>query len=172
MTPAQVRSYYERGEDLRRGRGVHEQEIRPRYQARADVIERFAQGVSTTDDTEYVARWRRRAAPAWIPRNRAAVSDELAVILSQLSSGPKNWRRIEARQDGGYWRVTVHYKIGYQRELLFPDRDLLEEFGRMLNQYSRAAMATTDAERRRLERQWNTASGKPTSFKVDVYGSP
>jgi hypothetical protein len=172
MTPAQVRSYYERGEDLRRGRGVHEQEIRPRYQARADVITRYSEGISSTVDDRYAATWRRRSAPAWIPRNRAAVSDELAVILSQLSSGPKNWRRIEARQDGGYWRVTVHYKIGYQRELLFPDRDLLEEFGRMLNQHSRAAMATTDAERRRLERQWNTASGKPTSFKVDVYGSP
>ena len=171
MTPAQVRSYYERGEDLRRGRGVHAEEITPRHQAPQDLIDRFAQGLSRTEDTEAAARWRRRAAPAWIPRNRAMVSDELATILSQVGSGPKNWRRIEARQDGAYWRVTIYYKIGYPRELLFPDRNLLEEFGRMVNQYSRAAMATTEAERRRLGRAWNTADGEPTSLTMDVYGS-
>jgi hypothetical protein len=170
MTPAQVRSYYERGEDLRRGRGVHQRELVPRGAAREEVRDRMSQGMGRTEDDEYLARWRRRTAPGWIPRNRSAMGDDVAAILSWLPA-PRNWAHVEARQEDGMWRITVYLKVGYPREVLLPDRQAMEEFGRLVNQYGRRSMAASPREQQRLDDYWDDADGDAWEFEFDVYGS-
>jgi len=68
--------------------------------------------------------------------------------------------------------MTVQPKVGYARSTLLADADAVSEVSRLLNASSRAAMASSPAERRRLEREWRTARGRPLSITVAITGSP
>ncbi len=173
LSPVQVRRYYESGSDLRRARGVHQEELRPSYAAPIDLSDRLSIGMGTTEDTRFLSEWRRSAAPEWLPRSRAVMGDDTAAILSQIGFHPRNWRHVEVRQEPGtdLWRMTVTPKVGYPRTVLLPDRESVGEVGRLLNANSRREMSQNPAEQSRMDREWNDAEGDSWEIDVDIYGT-
>jgi len=168
LTPAQVRAYYERGGDLRRGRGHMPT---PRGAAPLEATERSSVGMGTTADAKALAQWRRTSAPAWIPRSRAAMGDDIAASLSRIGIPPKRWKSvvIESNRDGTYTMIVTP-RVGYPRTTILADADAVSEVGRLVNASSRADMAASPAERRRMEREWRTARGAPVHMTMTVQG--
>jgi hypothetical protein len=108
-------------------------------------------------------KWRKRppsrgGPPAWIPKASDQMGTDVAAILSQIDIPPSRWRNVEiAFLPGGGAVVTVTPKRGYDRTVLLPDRGAVSELGRLLRHP--VAMATTPAERKRLEKEWRRREG-------------
>lgn len=178
MTPTQVRAFYEGGGDLRRARGYHakgtaERALRPAHGAPRDATDRSVLGISDTADATALRKWRRKGAPDWVPGSRSSMGDDTAAVLSRVGIHPRNWKKVRIDPVSGtrMFTMTITPRRGYSRTVLLQDQDMVSEVTRLINHTSRASMAGSAAERRRLEREWKTRGGRVPSMKVDVAGT-
>lgn len=155
MTPAQTREWWERGGDLRGGRG---HAPKPKGAAPKDATDREAVGMGDEKTYAELQRWRRRppsrgGPPAWIPRSEEQMGTDVAAVLSQIDIPPSRWKSVEFRfLPGGGAVMVVTPKHGYPRVVVLPDAQAVSEVGRLLR--SPESMSTNETERKRLERAW------------------
>ncbi len=167
---SEVRAYWEEGGSLSRGRG----HANPNYVSRpstaapkkATAREMVGMGDSSTWNT--LEQWRHRSPsrggpPGWIPKDEQALGTDVAAILSQLDIPPSKWKKVVFNWGGaGAVVVVITPKRGRDRSIILPDRTAAEQFGRLLR--SPGLMATSEAERKRLEAAW----GRPEGQGIDV----
>lgn len=167
LTEAQVRRYYESGQSLASAFGKSKYvQGPPRGAAPREATDRAAQYLDTPDDLVALERWRDRSSPAWLPRNRSAMGTDTAAILSQIPGPPEKWKHLEFNKlaNGQYLLTVTRTDRGPVTIVTLPDTDSMHEVTSFLR--NPAAMAGSDKERTRLERQWRRAA--PT---VNVTGT-
>lgn len=160
LTPAETRSYWERGGDLRGGRG---HVPKPKGAAPKSATDRESVGMGDAGTYAELQRWRRRSParggpPPWIPSSENELGTDVAAILSQIDVPPSRWRAVEFTflPTGGAI-MTVFPEHGYPRVVILPDAQAVSEVGRLLR--APTSLATSNAERKRLERQWKRKAG-------------
>ena len=110
-------------------------------------------------------RWRKKSPgrggpPGWIPKDPQQLGTDVAAILSQLDITPRRWKSIRFiwHTNGGADVVITPKRGGRDRTITLPDRTAAEQFGRLLK--SPGLMANSEAERKRLEKEWARAEGE------------
>ena len=175
LSEDQVRRYYESGQDLAGAYGPSKySQERPRGSAPREATDRAAQYLDTPQDLADLERWRDRTAPAWLPRNRAAMGTDTAAILSQIPNHPENWKHVQLTMlTNGRVQMTVTPKgRGPVTIVTLPDSESMHEVTRFLRDPPKAG--ATSAERKRLEKQWSRAHPKVNVTGTDqaVNGRP
>ena len=168
LTPARVREYYESGGDLGRARG--HARPRPSWAAPKDATARAKINLNTAADMKALRRWRRSAAaPRWLPKSSSTLRDDLAAILAEVDVAPNRWRKVEVRQTtSGRYSLRIYVsRREYEFVTILPDWDAVSQLGSLLNDHARLDMAR-GPERKRLERQWQSITGKPIAIAVDI----
>ena len=168
LTPTRVREYYESGGDLGRARG----HVRPRpaWAPPKDATTRAKINLNTEADAKALRRWRRSAAaPKWLPKSSVTLSDDVAAILAEIDVNPNRWRKVEVRQTtSGRYTLRVYVsRREYEFVTTLPDWDAVSQLGSLLNDHARLDMAR-GSERKRLEKQWQSLTGKPVTIAVDI----
>ena len=177
ISDAEVRRYYEAGGNLGGGRGhavydkVGHKLLRPDWAAPKDATDRAKVSLLTDADRTALRKWRRsRRAPKWIPSSSEKLRDDVAGILSEIDVGPREWTfvGVEPTPTGRY---QLYIKIR-RRDTAFvttlPDWDAVSDLGRLLNDFSRLTLASSKAERTRLEREWRSKAGRELHIRVDI----
>ena len=161
LSPSEVRRYHEAG-DLREFRG-HAPKVRGA--APREATDRAALGLDTSADKAVLDRWRRSSAPAWIPKNRAAIGDDTAAVLSQIDVPPEKWKetRFVVLTDGRVQMIVTPIR-GYDRVVFLQDRDSMIDVIRLVRDPVSKGGSKTD--KKRLERQWKNAH-----IRVNASGS-
>ena len=172
LSPAQVRRYYERGGDLRGGRGHL---AIPKRAAPLAETNRVSIGLGDTADRKILEKWRRsKSYPNWLPRSESAIGYDTAAILSQIPYPPAQWKeaileRVPGTQSYTF-TVVPKGKGRASRQVLLPDYDSTQDLSALLNASTRAKLGTK-ADQRRFTREWQTAKGKPVSILVTWTGT-
>jgi len=170
---AQTRAYWESGGSLSRGRGHANPYYvsRPTGAAPKKATSLESTGMGDNKTWNELERWRKKSParggpPGWIPKDPQALGTDVAAILSQLDITPRRWKSVTFhwQSDGAAVVVIKPKRGGRERSILLPDRTASEQFGRLLK--SPGLMATSEAERKRLEKAWDRAEGD--GIKVDV----
>lgn len=165
LSTRQVRRYYESGKSLQGGRGYHP----AKGAAPRKATVRASKGTASRPEELSLKEWR-KVAPAWIPRDRAVMSDDTASSLSQLGTAPRNWKSVQIIPDEsrkGYYMI-VTTKRGAVRVTHLSDRDALSEVGKAMKG---SVLDYSDPdEAKRLRREWSRKNGDPWQFDVEVYG--
>ena len=168
---AQTRAYWESGGSLSRGRGHANPNYvsRPSTAAPKKATARESVGMGDAKTYDQLERWRskpssRGGPPGWIPRDPQLLGTDVAAILSQLDISPSKWKSVTFNWGAGEGAVvvTITPKRGRDRSVILPDAQAAEQFGRLLK--SPALMATSEAERKRLLKEW----GRPEGQGIEV----
>ncbi len=177
LDEAQVRAYYDEGGSLGGGRGhlVYDKRghtrSRPLWAAPQVPTEKAQVNLLGTQDKKALRTWRRsRRAPKWIPSSPEKLRDDVAAILSEIDVGPQRWTKVEVYPlHNGRYALRIFIR-GRDTEFLttLPDWDAVSDLGRLLNDFSRLNLATSKAERKRLEREWKSKTGKNLAILVDI----
>ena len=168
LTPARVREYYETGGDLSSARG--HRRPRPAWAAPKAETQRSRINLLTTADKKQLRKWRRSSkAPKWLPKSSETLRDDVAAILSEVDVPPNRWRRVEVRPttSGRYSLRIFVSRREYEFVTTLPDWDAVSQLGSLLNDHARLEMAR-GPERKRLEKQWKSATGRPLAIAVDI----
>lgn len=170
MSAQEVRRYWERGGDLRGGRGHRPK--RTWTPAPRDATERESTGLGDAQTYADLQKWRRRppsrgGPPRWIPKSEQDLGTDVAAILSQLDIPPSEWAKVEFHflPSGGAIMI-VRPRRGYARAVLLPDSHAVSEVGRLIR--SPESTASSAAERKRLHQEW--ARRKGDGIEVTTYG--
>jgi hypothetical protein len=177
LDEAQVRAYYDEGGSLAGGRGhlVYDKrghtKSRPSWAAPKEPTEKAQVNLLGTTDKAALRKWRRsRSVPKWIPASSEKLRDDVAAILSEIDVGPQRWTKVEVYPlHNGRYSLRIFIR-GRETEFLttLPDWDAVSDLGRLLNDFSRINLATSKAERKRLEREWKSKTGKNLAILVDI----
>ena len=171
LSAAESRDYYESGGSLEAARGHR----RPRAAGAApkDATLRSRVNLLGDQDRKDLRTWRRsRRAPTWLPKSSETLRDDVAAILSEVDAPPHRWTAVEVSPSGsGHFTLRVFVR-GREHPVVtsLPDRGSVSELATLLNDYGRLHMAT-GAERKRLQREWTSLTGKPLHIAVTITGT-
>ena len=178
LDESEVRAFYENDVGTLAGARGHEREnrsfIRPGWAAPKSPTERAQINLLDDNSRRRLESWRRgRKAPRWLPRSPAALRTDVAAILSQIDVGPRRWRRVTAAPKGnGRYLLTIEISRRKERFVTtLPDADAVTDLGRLLNDSSRAEMATSHQELKRLNTEWGVVAGREPHIQVDISGT-
>ena len=123
LSESEVRAYWERGGDLRAGRG--------------HKFESPSTKAPEPSKPKPKETAKQKTAPAWIPKDLADMDNETARILSTISPGPDRWRSVElVYQTDGTVVMTVTPKQGYAFKLVLPDSDSARQVAQMVSGFN------------------------------------
>lgn len=178
LDEAEVRAFYEADVGTLAGARGHRAEsrsfVRPAWAAPGGPTDRAQINLLDTASKDQLAKWRRsRRAPRWLPRSPETFRTDVAAILSQIDVGPKRWRRVEVRPKGnGRYLLTIEVSRRKERfTTTLPDADAVTDLGRLLNDASRAAMAMSPQELKRLNTEWGVSDDREPHIVVDISGT-
>ena len=140
LSESEVRAYWERGGDLRAGRGhkFESPSTKAPEPSKPKPKETAKQKTARLQrDRRAEENWRKKTAPAWIPKDLADMDNETARILSTISPGPDRWRSVElVYLTDGTVVMTVTPKQGYAFKLVLPDSDSARQVAQMVSGFN------------------------------------